>query len=128
VSDGSFTVAPTASSGLTVVITSGSLAVCTVSGLTVNLVGSGTCFLYANQPGNVYYSAAPQILQTFTVNKTARNYVMFIALFSPDKSLESVDLGSYAAANVVEPLRRVPGVGDFTIDLAPASLNRCVTP
>ena len=46
------------------------------------------------------------------VNKTARNYVMFIALFSPDKSLSSVDLGSYAAATVVEPLRRVPGVGE----------------
>ena len=47
-----------------------------------------------------------------TVNKTARNYVMFISLFSPDKSLNNVDLGSYAAANVVEPLRRVSGVGE----------------
>ncbi len=47
-----------------------------------------------------------------TVNKTARNYVMFVAVNSPDKSLNDVDLGSYAAANLLEPLRRVPGVGE----------------
>ncbi|MFH1045135.1 MAG: efflux RND transporter permease subunit [Pseudomonadota bacterium] len=47
-----------------------------------------------------------------TVVKTARNYVMLVSLFSPDKSLDNVDLGSYAAANVLEPLRRVPGVGE----------------
>jgi len=47
-----------------------------------------------------------------TVNKAARNYLMFISLFSPDKSKENVDLGSYAAANVMESLRRTPGVGE----------------
>ena len=47
-----------------------------------------------------------------TVAKTARNYVMFIALFSPDKSLEDVALGSYASANVLDNIRRVPGVGE----------------
>ncbi|MDO9012447.1 MAG: efflux RND transporter permease subunit [Gallionella sp.] len=47
-----------------------------------------------------------------TVTKTARNYVMFIALFSPDKSLEDVALGSYASANVLDNIRRVPGVGE----------------
>ncbi|MBF0463075.1 MAG: efflux RND transporter permease subunit [Magnetococcales bacterium] len=47
-----------------------------------------------------------------TVNKTARNYVMFVALFSPDKSKDFIELGSYAAASVLEPIRRVPGVGE----------------
>ena len=47
-----------------------------------------------------------------TVNKAARNYVMFIALFSPNRTLRDLDLGSYAAANLLEPLRRVPGVGE----------------
>ncbi len=47
-----------------------------------------------------------------TVNKTARNYVMIVALYSPDKSKNNVDLGSYAAASVLEPVRRVPGVGE----------------
>ncbi len=47
-----------------------------------------------------------------TVAKTARNYVMFVALFSPDKSLDDVALGSYTTANVLDSIRRVPGVGE----------------
>ncbi|MCX7192144.1 MAG: efflux RND transporter permease subunit [Proteobacteria bacterium] len=50
-----------------------------------------------------------------TVTKTARNYVMFVALFSPDKSLNDVALGSYATANVIDSLRRVPGVGEVLL-------------
>ena len=50
-----------------------------------------------------------------TVAKTARNYVMFIALFSPDKSLNDVALGSYATANVLDSIRRVPGVGEVLL-------------
>ena len=47
-----------------------------------------------------------------TVNKAARNYVMFATITSPDNSLSNVDLGSYAAASLLEPIRRVPGVGE----------------
>ncbi len=47
-----------------------------------------------------------------TVAKAARNYVMFVALFSPDKSMDDVALGSYATANVLDGIRRVPGVGE----------------
>ena len=47
-----------------------------------------------------------------TVVKSARNYLMFVSLFSPDKSLDNVALGSYAAANVLESIRRTPGVGE----------------
>ena len=47
-----------------------------------------------------------------TVAKAARNYVMFVALFSPDKSLDDVALGSYATASVLDGIRRVPGVGE----------------
>ncbi len=47
-----------------------------------------------------------------TVAKSARNYLMFLALISPDKSRDNVALGSYAAANVLENIRRVPGVGE----------------
>ncbi len=49
------------------------------------------------------------------VTKTARNYVMFVALYSPDKSLNDVALGSYATASVVDSLRRVPGVGEVLL-------------
>ena len=47
-----------------------------------------------------------------TVAKSARNYLMFVSLISPDKSSDYVGLGSYAAAHVVESIRRVPGVGE----------------
>jgi len=46
------------------------------------------------------------------VTKPSRNYVMFVSLYSPDRSLQAVDLGSFAAANVLDPLRRVKGVGE----------------
>ncbi|MBF0436814.1 MAG: efflux RND transporter permease subunit [Magnetococcales bacterium] len=46
------------------------------------------------------------------VTKPSRNYVMFISLFSPDQSLKAVDLGSFAAANVLDQIRRVKDVGE----------------
>ncbi|HEY0722236.1 MAG TPA: efflux RND transporter permease subunit [Gammaproteobacteria bacterium] len=50
-----------------------------------------------------------------TVNKAARNFLMIIALISPDKSKDNVALGSYAAANVLDSIRRVPGVGEVLL-------------
>ena len=47
-----------------------------------------------------------------TVAKSARNYVMIVAMISPDKSYDNVALGSYAAGNVLDSIRRVPGVGE----------------
>lgn len=46
------------------------------------------------------------------VYKPSRNYVMILALHSPDGSRSSVDLGSFAAANVLDQLRRLKGVGE----------------
>jgi len=47
-----------------------------------------------------------------TVAKSARNYVMIIALISPDNSMDNVALGSYAAANVLDSVKRVSGIGE----------------
>jgi multidrug efflux pump len=46
------------------------------------------------------------------VTKSARNFLMIVALVSPDKSRDNVALGSYASANVLENIRRVRGVGE----------------
>ncbi len=46
------------------------------------------------------------------VTKPQRNYLLFLSLYSPDKSLDNVALGSYAAANVLDQIRRVKGVGE----------------
>jgi len=49
------------------------------------------------------------------VAKSARNYLMFVSLFSPDKSKDYVELGSYVSASVIENIRRVPGVGEAVL-------------
>ena len=46
------------------------------------------------------------------VTKPQRNYLMFVTIYSPDKTLNNVDLGSFAAANVLDQIRRVHGVGE----------------
>jgi hypothetical protein len=66
-----FAVAPTSSSGLPVTVSSTTLAVCAVSENVVTIVGSAiggaVCSLTASQAGNANYSAAPDVIQTFTV-------------------------------------------------------------
>lgn len=62
-------VAPSATSDLPVAIASASPEVCTVSGLTVTVVGVGTCVLDANQAGNLSYNPAPTVERTFVVGK-----------------------------------------------------------
>jgi len=49
------------------------------------------------------------------VTKPQRNYLLFAVLTSPDQSKDAVALGSYAASNVLDQLRRVPGVGEATL-------------
>ena len=46
------------------------------------------------------------------VTKPQRNYLLFVAIHSKERNLNFIDLGSFAAANVLDPLRRVPGVGE----------------
>ncbi len=46
------------------------------------------------------------------VTKPQRNYLMFVAISSKDGTRNFVDLGSFAAATVLDPVRRVPGVGE----------------
>ena len=66
-----YTIAAAASSGLPVSFTAdaSSAGVCTVSGATVSLVGTGTCAVDADQPGNGSYLPAPQVQQSFSVGK-----------------------------------------------------------
>ena len=67
----SYTVSATASSGLPVAFSTDltSAGVCTVSGSTVSLVGTGTCTIDADQPGDSSYLPAPQVQQSFAVGK-----------------------------------------------------------
>jgi len=49
------------------------------------------------------------------VTKPQRNYLMFVVLTSPDNSRDNVALGSFAAANVLDQIRRIPGVGEANL-------------
>ncbi|MFA7268504.1 MAG: efflux RND transporter permease subunit [Sterolibacterium sp.] len=62
------------------------------------------------------------------VTKPSRNYVMFVTLYSPDKSLSAVDLGSFAAASVLDPLRRVKGVGEAVMFATEYSMRLWLQP
>ena len=59
----------------------------------------------------------PQVVQQagVTVTKSTRNYLMFFTLSSTDGSLDEIALGNYIASNVLDPIRRVTGVGDANI-------------
>jgi hypothetical protein len=57
----------TASSGLTVSLSSLTPAVCTVSGNYATLLTGGTCTIQAAQAGNGNYNAAPAVSQSFVV-------------------------------------------------------------
>jgi 6-phosphogluconolactonase (cycloisomerase 2 family) len=59
-------------SGNPVTFTSGAASVCAVSGSTVTFVGAGTCLVRANQAAGNGYTAAPQVSQSFDVDKAAQ--------------------------------------------------------
>ena len=49
------------------------------------------------------------------VTKPQRNYLMFVILKSSDNSKNDVALGSFAAASVLDQIRRVKGVGEANL-------------
>lgn len=63
----------TASSGLTVTLTSTDTSVCTVSGLNVVQVAPGTCSITASQAGNANYNAATDVTKTFTIAQASQS-------------------------------------------------------
>ena len=67
-----FNVAPTATSGITPSVTSTTPSVCSVSGLSVTMLSSGTCSLTATQGETTNHVAAVAVVQSFTINSTGR--------------------------------------------------------
>lgn len=50
--------------------------------------------------------------QGVVVAKATRNFMMFFTLSSVDGSMDEVALGNYIASSVLDPIRRVSGVGE----------------
>ena len=69
------------------------------------------------QVQNKVQLATPSLPQTVqqqgvVVAKATRNFAMFIALTTDDGSMDAIALGNYMASNVLDPIRRVQGVGE----------------
>ncbi len=69
---GQVSLTATASSGLPVAFVSTIPAVCTVAGNVVTLVKPGTCSITAKQAGNSNYSAAPDVVRSFSVLQSSQ--------------------------------------------------------
>jgi HAE1 family hydrophobic/amphiphilic exporter-1 len=50
-----------------------------------------------------------------TVQKKNPNLTLAVNLYSPDGSVDLVTLSNYAYLHLVDPLKRIPGVGDVQI-------------
>lgn len=50
-----------------------------------------------------------------TIRKQNPNFVLIVNLTSPDHSVDPVALSNYAYLQIVDPLKRLPGVGDVQI-------------
>ena len=50
-----------------------------------------------------------------TIKKQNPNFVLIVNLTSPDGSVDPVALSNYAYLQIVDPLKRLPGVGDVQI-------------
>ncbi|HYG24389.1 MAG TPA: efflux RND transporter permease subunit [Verrucomicrobiae bacterium] len=69
------------------------------------------------QVQNKVQLATPSLPQTvqqqgIVIAKATRNFMMFFTLSTEDDSLDSYALGNYIAANVLDPIRRISGVGE----------------
>jgi multidrug efflux pump len=53
--------------------------------------------------------------QGLVVSKATRNFLLVLGFVSEDGKMKNSDLGDYVAANVIDPLSRVQGVGDVTL-------------
>ncbi len=53
--------------------------------------------------------------QGVNVRKRSEENLLMIALFSPDKSLSATQLADYAHLNIVDELKRLPGIGDVNV-------------
>lgn len=54
------------------------------------------------------------VAQGITVEKSSSTILQLITLISPDGSKDSIELSNYALLNVIDELKRIPGVGNVT--------------
>lgn len=53
--------------------------------------------------------------QGVSVRKRSDENLLMIALYSPDRSMSVIDMADYANLNIVDELKRLPGIGDVSV-------------
>lgn len=66
--------------------------------------------------------------QGITVRQANAGFLLIVALTSPTGDLTSTDLGNIASSQVIDELRRVPGVGDVTLFGSPYAMRIWLDP
>ncbi len=89
----------TASSGLPVDYTSQTTGVCTIVAGQLHVVAAGSCTIQADQAGDDYYNAAPQVERTFTIAK-ADQTIDFTAPTGVRYGDPDSDLGATASSGL----------------------------
>jgi hypothetical protein len=90
-----FILAPTVDSGLTPVLASQTTNVCTVTGLSVTMVNSGTCTLVASSGSTSNFTAATDVTQSFVISAVVPFAPILDSLTASDGAISaSFTLGS----------------------------------
>jgi multidrug efflux pump len=58
---------------------------------------------------------ADVVAQGLSVTKATKNFMLVVGFVSKDHSMNTQAIGDYIASNVVNPLARISGVGDYTL-------------
>ena len=53
--------------------------------------------------------------QGVSVRKRSNDELLMMALYSPDKSMSASEMADYATLNIVDELKRLPGIGDVNV-------------
>jgi len=104
----------TASSGLTVALTTLTPGICTVSGLSITTVAAGSCTIEANQVGDGMYGAAAPVSQTFAVSTKTSQTITF-----PDPGPQTYSGSSFSLAS------NATASSGLTVSLASLTVDTC---
>ena len=118
-----FSIAATASSGLSVAFASTTPSVCTVSGNTVTLLILGTCSIQASQAGDTNWVAAAPVTQSFNVTPPGVSISGQVTLASSGLSGVTITLSGSASASATTDSN-----GNYSFASLPAAGNYTVTP
>lgn len=114
IGDADFDISATASSNLSVSFTSETTATCTISGHTVTLVAEGACTIKASQPGNLYYQAAADQSQTFTIHPQHGLIVFLSSASTTSEAGASASIQFYLNREPQEPVTITLTSSDIT--------------